>query len=185
MNNEYLTQAEQGDILHRGLVHGEFVLASRARTDMKFDFERIWTKTEEFSIIVNGLSNMIEDCYPKAEAFITIASGATRLGKPLSEKLGIEHIPATKVDSLFGFTLDVAQERDTSVVLVDDIYTLGTNLNKVSKVASNAGLFVIGGAVVLDRSKPELSPFTFRSTMMNTSRLIKYPIPSWGTSLTN
>jgi len=37
-------------------------------------------------------------------------------------------------------------------VIVDDVYTRGTNLGKVATLCANNGLIVSGGVVVFDRS---------------------------------
>jgi orotate phosphoribosyltransferase len=109
-----------------------------------------------------------------------VANGATRLGEALDEELGLPHLPSIKTEDRIGFNIvSNFDRRQTRTVLIDDVYTAGTNLNKVAKAAYMSGLFVIGGAVILDRSEsPWPSIMAPDNIRYDVKRLIKHPIPA-------
>jgi orotate phosphoribosyltransferase len=184
MTREYLPPSEQEAILDKGLVHLKrgIRLKSGRLTKTKFEFDNIEDESLEFSFILNGMTALIKERMRRAEAIVSVPDGATRLGEALGERLGLPHLKSTKTpDDRIGFHVEANFERrQTSTVLIDDVYTAGTNLNEMGRAAYAAGLFVIGGIVILDRSDhPQPTFMAPDNIRLHVNSLIKHPIPTY------
>jgi orotate phosphoribosyltransferase len=151
---EYLDPQYADGLMRKAVVTGDFILASGVRSNAKFDFDLIDTDSELFSRIVSGLSECIADNFTDFDSVLTVANGATRLGDPLSELLEVPHIESS-------YTIDGTGKKIFTVsspviakkpIIVDDVFTRGTNATKVANAAVEIGIEATGVAVVLDRS---------------------------------
>lgn len=153
-SSEYLSPHDTDELIHTAVVRGDFVLASGIRSSAKFDFDLIETDSELFRRIALGLSECITDNFTDFDAVLTVANGATRLGGLLSGLLKVPHIESTYEISTNGekvFTVDPLIEAKNSVI-VDDVFTRGTNATKVANASIEHGIETAGVVVVLDRS---------------------------------
>lgn len=184
MRREFLFPNEQQRILDKGLVDLKrgIRLRSGLLTKTKFEFDKIPDKSPEFSLIVNGLTALVSDRMNRPEAIVSVADGATRLGEALARKLDLPHCESTKTpnDRIGFYVAANFERRQTKAVLIDDVYTAGTNLNEIARAAYVAGLFVIGSAVIVDRSDDPwpsiMAPPDYRYPVHS---LIKHPIPTY------
>lgn len=166
---EYLRFSSKRLIMDKAVIKGSFVLASGARSNEKFEIDRIEDDSEELQLCVNGLVNCIEANYRAPifnkgnrytfDAVGSIANGATRLGKLVSREIGLPHIESYKDnDGKFFFDDDFKEVED--LLVLDDVYTSGTNMEKY-QTALPSGINVVGGVTVLNRSHriwvPQLS----------------------------
>lgn len=185
INIDKILLPEQEDaILNKAIEHVDFVTAGGDKSDIKFEFNNIETDSYEFDLIVNGLTTLIEEKYMEEEpvekwpeAVVSVADGATRLGGRLAMELGFKHISTTKHafdKEVFG--LNGTFEADTRVVLVDDVYTRGTNLGRVGRAAAEAGLSIVGATVICDRSYDPRPMFSYGSEQSRVWSLIKHPM---------
>ena len=164
---EYLRPSAKRMVMDAAVVTGDFVLASGVRATEKFDIDRIADGTEELRLCVNGLVNCIESNFRSKRALVggnryafdaigSVANGATRLGHLVCAELGARHIQSYKDgNSEFAFQSDF--EDITKLLVLDDVYTSGTNMEKYRQKLP-AHVMPIGGVVVLDRSLPEHEP---------------------------
>ena len=142
-------------LLDKALISGNFIFASGAKARLKFDFDKIGTGSEEWDIAVNGLAGLIRENFHNIDAIVTVANGAIRLGDPIATDLAVVHIPTARTDTEpRQFSVPgLIPEGVERVVIVDDVYTKGTNSTKVNDVLARQGLEAIGVVVVLDRSE--------------------------------
>ncbi len=154
LNKEYLAPAEKDKLLDTAVIAGDFVLASGQRATRKFDFDLVGTYTKLFRRIVTGLGDCVHDSYQDFDGIITVANGATRLGNPLGEELGVAHVTtAYEINDSGEKCFSVLPIAGVSrVIAIDDVFTKGTNTTKVALAARQHGIEVVGVAVVLDRS---------------------------------
>lgn len=148
----YLSVAEQKKLLSMATLSGEFTLASGRTAKYKFDFDLIKTNSKLFKSVISALSQLIKKHFVDFDAIITVANGATRLGEPLSRLLNVKHI-STNYKVIEGekvFQLNNLEFK--SAVIIDDVFTAGTNATKVANCALVTGAKIIGLAVVLNRS---------------------------------
>lgn len=154
MSKEYLNSSQREHLLDTGIIAVNFRLASGAPATQKFDFDRITSESELFPLVISGLAACIRDRFAGYDGILTVAKGATRLGDPLSQELGVEHVLSdytTDGDGMKTFAVlpNPAVER---VVIVDDVFTRGTNATKTAIAAADHAIETVGVAVVLDRS---------------------------------
>ncbi len=158
---EYLRPSSKRMIMDMAVIKGNFILASGVTTNEKFDIDRIADGSEELLLCVNGLVNCIESnlkasIFNKGNRYTfsaigSIANGATRLGEYVSREIGVRHIESHK-DENGNFYVDDAFHDDEELLILDDVYTAGTNMNKYQH-ALPSNVTVIGGVVLLNRSQ--------------------------------
>ncbi len=172
-------------ILTKAIERMDFISAAGERQSQKFEFKNIETDSFEWDLIVDGLIALIQHRYMPLkkekewpEALVTVATGADRLGDPLATELGIKHISTTKHPfDKERFDLNGPFEAGTRIVLVDDVYTRGTNLGRVGRAAAEAGLTIVGAAVICDRSYDHRPEFFYGSVKQGgVESLIKHPM---------
>lgn len=151
---EYLTSQQVDELTNRAVVFGDFILASGIKSNVKFDFDRIHTDSELFKAVTLGLSECVSDNFADFDAILTVANGATRLGEPLSELLSVPHMESSyEIDERGKKVFAVnALANVGRPVIIDDVFTSGTNATKVAQAAIELGIEPTGAVVVLDRS---------------------------------
>ncbi|QQS22357.1 hypothetical protein IPM09_02330 [Candidatus Saccharibacteria bacterium] len=152
--SEHLPDAIREELLQSGIVSGDFILASGIRAAKKFDFDLIPTNSDLFEIVVSGLARCIRNQFSSFDAIVTIANGATRLGDPIAHQLNVSHTPTTyHVDELGQKQFVVPQlSTERHCIIVDDVFTKGTNATKVASRLAARGCAIGGVGVILDRS---------------------------------
>lgn len=154
MSKEYLSSHESAKLMEQAVIFGDFTLASGANAKSKFDFDLVETDSDLFRNIVSALSRCIKDSRTNFDGILTIATGATRLGNPLSKILGVPHVESRyEFDDAGNKQFTVSPDlRVSNAFLVDDVFTKGTNATKTAAAARIHGIETVGLAVVLDRS---------------------------------
>lgn len=155
MSKEYLNNDLRTELLDTAIVSGDFILASGKPARQKFDFDLVHSDTGVYREVMKGLARCIDDNFHDYSGIITVANGATRLGEPLSEMLGVQHITTSYRSDQYGnklFSVDPIGSIHKAVI-VDDVFTSGTNATKVALAARQHDIETIGLAVVLDRSQ--------------------------------
>lgn len=148
MNNEFTR------LLDIAVVSGDFVLASGETAEQKFDFDLVDGHSDIFTDVVLGLASCIRSNFSGYNGILTVANGATRLGEPLSQALDVPHICSSYIIDDSGikrFSVEPDSGVD-KVIIVDDVFTRGTNATKVAITADELQIDTLGVAVVLDRS---------------------------------
>ncbi|MCA9349271.1 hypothetical protein KC878_04005 [Candidatus Saccharibacteria bacterium] len=139
------------ELLNSGiLVRGNFVLASGRPASQKLDWDLINPASQVFNRVVKEMAERVKQYAP--DAIIAVPNGANLLAKRVADLLEISFIETKKTTSsrfaLVGAKTDVSPIR---LLLVDDIFTTGTNM---SNLCSDLGLIPMAGIVVWDRSAP-------------------------------
>ena len=154
MNKEFLDTTQRRKLLDTAVISGDFILASGRRAEQKFDFDLIGDDTNTYKSVVLGLASCIRSTFNDYDGILTVANGATRLGEPLSEILHIPHLNSMydyDENGVKHFMVEHPPEVN-NVVIVDDVFTRGTNATKVALTAREHAIETIGVVVVLDRS---------------------------------
>ncbi len=152
---EYLSSAEQDEVMRQAVIHGDFTLASGAKATEKFDFDLIDTDSDIFRALIRALARYIKTENPDIDGIVTIANGATRLGDPIATALGnIKHIESSYTTDSHGvkhFTTEPIPNGVTKIILIDDVFTSGTNTTKVANTLPE-NIEIAGVMVILNRS---------------------------------
>ena len=152
---EYLTAEQKTSLLEIATMEGDFVLASGAHALQKFEFDLVPGDSIIFLNIIMGLRECILDNNSGFDAVLTVANGATRLGNQLGQELQVPHLRSSYgVDQAGRKRFSVSSMVEVrKVVIVDDVFTRGTNATKVMAAAESQGIETMGVVVVLDRSE--------------------------------
>lgn len=151
---EYISCDDRHVIMDAAIVEGDFVLASGLRARQKFEFDNISSNSRLLRLSAAAVSRCMQNEHSQPDAIVTVARGATCMGKYLEGMIGRRHIRTDYYDSKDGkeFYLLDAVEPGEEVVVVDDVYTSGTNTGKVIDVLLGNGVKPLGAVVLLNRS---------------------------------
>lgn len=154
---EYLSPDHQEELMRICLETGDFTFASGKKGTVKFDFEKLDTKSRLFETVLKALTLCVKDNFGgKFDSIVSVANGATILCDGIAEELGMPHLMSSyTVDSNGIKNFLVHPEsgvRYGELMGVDDVFSRGTNIEKVIEAAQGYDLGVIGEVVVLDRS---------------------------------
>lgn len=154
----------QEQVFEQAILNGErYKLASGAFSDVKFDFDLISQNPDKtlFNQVAAELGHLVGAVFLDCDATVTVANGANALSEPVtvaaSKRQPRNTIKAikTKKDETGAFELSVHNLEDLEglkCVIVDDVYSHGTNSTKVANLLTQAGAHVLGAAVVLNRN---------------------------------
>lgn len=151
---EYISDVDREQLLNTATIFGDFKLASGKQAVQKFDFDLITSDSKIYDTVTRCLAKCIRDYFDGYNGVLTVANGATRLGEPLSQALGISYLNSAYEIDEFGvknFSIESMLGLN-KVVIVDDVFTEGTNATKVALVAQELNIETLGICVVLDRS---------------------------------
>lgn len=150
----FVSNKNKQRILDAGIVKGDFISAAGWLLHYKFEFDHIAEDPELLKIALDSLRSCIENSFTDFDSIVTVGNGATCLGDPLAEQLGAVHLPTTyRTDDSgkeFYFSDDIGDAQ--SSIIVDDVYTRGTNTKKVKALCDANELGVAGIAVLLNRN---------------------------------
>ncbi len=149
---EFIESADKEMLLKTATIRGDFVFASGKRAKEKFDFDRIVTNEQLYNVAIHGLLKCIRSKVPVEEynTILTVGNGATAIGDYLADELMSWHVPARKNEN--GFYITQKSEPEANALLVDDVYTTGSSMEKVKAIYPGK---IVAGFVVLDRSGKE------------------------------
>lgn len=183
-------------ILACGLETGHFVLASGNHSTEKFEFDAIAARRFTlFRKVVDGLGDLIVQTpeFADVDTIITVGNGANCLAQPVSRKVAnvfdrqMNYIESTYrvTDEGKRFRLKKGNifARGKRCIIVDDVYSYGTNAGKVAELVQNFGGVILGAAVVLDRSGDDGEVSRLRlpdsELYVPVESLVKASMPSW------
>lgn len=153
----YLIPEHEEEIMSAAVIEGDFTLASGRSAHQKFEFDNIQRDGRLLTLATNAVSRCIQNEFDQPDAIVTVANGATCMGDPIVRGIEGRHIRTAYQDSDRGklfYLLDTVRPNDR-VVVIDDVYTSGTNSGKVVDLLIRNGAVPIGVAVLLNRSDEE------------------------------
>lgn len=170
----YIDHHNQELLMNTAVVDGDFVLASGRKAKQKFEFDNISANSQLLKMATAAVSRCIQNEYSQPDAIVTVARGATCMGGYLESMVGRRHVRTDYIDSENGkqfYILDDIQPGE-EVVVIDDVYTSGTNSGKVIDELLKRGAVPVGVAVLLNRSE-DISP---RCRSLPVSYVIHYAL---------
>ena len=183
------------ELLETCLVDVErYQLASGRLSDQKFDFDLV-TQDESpqgkelFQQTTCALGALVLQEFPECDTIVTVAEGANSLCTPVARYIsrqnpGRPHVEGRVTGKLRNQEFFVVGGgiylRRRNIVVVDDVFTEGSNAGKVSGLIQKFGGSILGVAVVLNRNErgvrslhvPERGELPVHS-------LIEYPVPTY------
>jgi orotate phosphoribosyltransferase len=183
-------------LIAKTLQEGEFVLRSGRVSSHKIECDNIKSNSRLFKQATASLGNLIAERFFYCDAIVTIANGANRLAIPVakhaSDHLGHEVCAYQSFKSHnsdgFGISKGNIHLRNKQIVVVDDVFSYGTNASTVaelcdkwSKIHDAIGS-VLGIATIFNRNPDGLDTVRISSHNEGESldipvvSLVKYPI---------
>lgn len=117
---------------------------------------------------------------PALDGIVTIANGANVFAQPVaaitSRILGklIDPIETEKND-LNEFSL-LGDVEGKSIVVLDDVYSHGTNIQQVAEIAHDAGACVLGAVVIVNRNPLGDNVIEANGSQITVRSIVEYPI---------
>ena len=183
-------------LLERCLVSGEFVLKSGRLSLEKFDIDNL-TQSNEYSDkfllwrTKRALGALVHKNMPECEMILTVADGANPLCRGVARAVsrlqkGRPEVLARETRKLgdddFWIQGGNIHVRDRNIVVVDDVFTAGTNIGRVADTVERFGGIVVGAAVILNRNEYGASTITRQDSeqpFIRVHSMVQHPIPTF------
>src|SRR5574338_916265 len=134
------------ELMDRCLLDGEFQLRHGGRSAQKFDFDRVSQSSRIrdkllFRRTAKSLGLLIMDQMPECEMVVTVANGANPLANKVARYASLVNKSTPEIlsrethkleDGTFILNGGNIFVRDRKVVIVDDVFTVGTNIGLVA-----------------------------------------------------
>lgn len=123
-------------LLATAIIDGHFTLASGRHANQKFDFDLIAADTPLLLTTAHHIANVIHQDFPTIKSIITVANGANVLADPVAMFLAeMKHeVQAIQSHKDIAGNFTVEEELKASYVIIDDVFTKGTNAKKLIDV---------------------------------------------------
>lgn len=177
-------------LIAKTLQEGEFVLRSGRVSSHKIECDNIKSNSRLFKQATASLGNLIAERFFDCDAIVTIANGANRFATPVA-KHASEHL-GHKVNAYqsfknhnsdgFGITTGNIRLRNRRIVVVDDVFSYGTNASAVAELCDkwskihDATGSVLGIATIFNRNPDGLD--TVRISSHNEGESLDIPVVS-------
>lgn len=177
------------ELIETGSLHGHFIFKSGDHANEKFDFDLISKNRQQVSLFhktAQALGRLISIRFPDCDSVITIGDGANCLADPVSTEVSsqsddkVRAFQTKKIGTngfqTIGGNLYLTGKK---IVIVDDVYTHGTNIGLLKPVIQKHGGMIIGAAVVLNRSDYPRPIIQTDYGNVPIQSLVFHTIPSW------
>lgn len=163
--------------------NGKFKLTSGKTSDFYINMKGALAYPEISELICNELCKIVDPvkrpdrhrASNKATCIASIGYGGLPLAARVSLKLGLPLVVVREAPRKHGLknSIDgyVPTARD-KVAIIDDVFTMGTSMNKIITALSKTKAKIIAGYVVVDRGETANFPILIRS-LMNAKQLTK------------
>ncbi len=148
--------------LERMTVKGHFVFASKRHAVEKLDYDKLSKRKLKETRVARRLGKLIANEFPDVDAVATVADGANGLAGKVSRNVSkrlerrVEGWQTRKTDDGFELQPSNIFAGDKNWVIVDDIFTRGTNTMKVASTLHRWGGRILGVCTYVNRSSSGL-----------------------------
>lgn len=138
----------------KAILKGHFILSSGLHSDTYMQCARVLMDQKRSEKLCINLAQKIIDCLGNnfADIVVSPAMGGVIVGYELARQLGLQSIFCERVNGEFelrrGFTL----EKNTRVLVVEDVITTGKSSLETYKLIEKFGAKVVAEACLVDRS---------------------------------
>ena len=136
----------------RALIEGHFILSSGLHSSKYIQCAQLMSKPHQASKICESLAEKITNAFTDFNLILSPAMGGIIIGYEIGKILKIETIFSERVDGEFQLRRDFKINKDSKVLIMEDVITTGKSSLECSKlVLSNQGS-IVGYACIIDRS---------------------------------
>lgn len=147
-----LTQEQALDCYRKtgAILKGHFKLTSGRHSDTYMQSAKLFIDTKQSEIVCKALAEKLAG--EKIDLVVSPAIGGILMGYEVARQLGVPNIFAERENGEMTLRRGFAIEKDSKVVVVEDVVTTGGSVKEVVRLVQSMGAQVIAVASLVDRS---------------------------------
>ena len=134
------------------LLEGHFILSSGLRSSQYVQCAQLLSKPWKALQICSSLAEKIEKNFSQIDVILTPAIGGIVVGYEIGRLIKKETIFCERVDSKFMLRRGFKINKNSKVLIVEDVITTGKSSLECSELVLNEGADILGYACIIDRS---------------------------------
>jgi len=134
------------------LIEGHFILSSGLHSSKYVQCAQLLSKPNKAKKICISLAEKINTNFENFDLILSPAMGGIVIGYEIGRILEKETIFAERVDGDFKLRRDFVINKNSKVIVIEDVITTGKSSLECSKLIDDAGAEIVGYACIIDRS---------------------------------
>lgn len=145
------------------ILQGHFILSSGLHSDTYIQCARVFMDAMRGEKLCAALAKKVQETLAGQQIDLVVAPamGGVVIGYEMGRQLGVPSIFCERVDGEFTFRRGFSFEKDTNILIVEDVVTTGkSSLETVDAIQAQGGN-VVGEACLIDRRGAEAQELGF------------------------
>jgi len=134
------------------LIEGHFILSSGLHSSSYVQCAQLLSKPSKASKLCNSLAEKIKSSFKEFDLILSPAMGGIIIGYEIGRILNKETIFSERVNGEFKLRRDFKIEKESKVLIVEDVITTGKSSLECSKLVLSNNAIIVGYASIIDRS---------------------------------
>jgi orotate phosphoribosyltransferase len=134
------------------LIEGHFILSSGLHSSKYVQCAQLMSKPDQARKICESLAVKIKKEFSDFDLILSPAMGGIIIGYEMGRLLKKETIFSERVNGDFKLRRDFRIQKNTKVLIIEDVITTGLSSLECSKLVTSIGANIIGYACLIDRS---------------------------------
>jgi len=134
------------------VIEGHFILSSGYHSSKYVQCAQLMSKPSQALKICESLAEKIKMEFDEFDLILSPAMGGIIVGYELGKLLNKETIFSERVNGEFKLRRDFKIEKDSKVLIVEDVITTGKSSLECSKLVLSNNASIVGYASIIDRS---------------------------------
>ena len=136
----------------KAVIEGHFILSSGLHSSKYVQCAQLMSKPSQAFKICESLAEKIKREFDEFDLILSPAMGGIIVGYELGKLLNKETIFSERVNGEFKLRRDFKIEKDSKVLIVEDVITTGKSSLECSKLVLSNNANIVGYASIIDRS---------------------------------
>ena len=136
----------------KAVIEGHFILSSGLHSSKYVQCAQLMSKPSQALKICESLAEKIKMEFDEFDLILSPAMGGIIVGYELGKLLNKETIFSERVNGEFKLRRDFKIEKDSKVLIVEDVITTGKSSLECSKLVLSNNASIVGYASIIDRS---------------------------------
>ena len=136
----------------KALLEGHFILSSGLHSPKYVQCAQLMSKPDQASKICVSLAEKIKKEFTDFDLILSPAMGGVIIGYEIGRILKKETIFSERVNNEFQLRRDFKINKDSKVLIMEDVITTGKSSLECSKLVSSINATIVGYACIIDRS---------------------------------
>ena len=168
------------------LIEGHFILSSGLRSSKYVQCAQLMSKPNKANKICISLAEKIKNEFPDFDIILSPAMGGIVIGYEIGKLLNKETIFSERVNSDFQLRRGFKINKDTKVLIIEDVITTGKSSLECSKLVTSKEGVIVGYACIIDRSngKSDIKDKIVSQVKLNIPTFSKDKLPKELSSIT-